>query len=371
MPRLLVKRAIAFGIVSAMAVLLAGPASARIGVISVTDGGASVGQGADLQIGQRITTTADGRVHLLFVDGSSVTVGPSSSLVIEHFSYDPGSKTGALTLDVRQGTIRFVGGAISKTADVIVRTPSSTVGIRGGIAAVAVKDGGATTASFLAGNAMRVTGQGVTQTATRSGSEIIVAAGGQPGMATLAARGQLSALQTLNRPAGTRPATATAPSIGDALRRSGLDQHNSGLALQQPGNERSMIGQQSRAPVEAMQMRQHEIVGRQQSMRSTFAAVPAPSMPQLAIATPPAIVPAAAVVRPPAGPPIATTVPPGGGGTLTITGSGLQLAGSGMLAPKTGGTTISGGTLTMMNPGTGTGTLIKNGSSGGTIITGR
>ena len=163
----------------ALAAFLVGPAWARSGVIAVTDGTTSAVQGADLQAGQRITTGADGRAHLMFVDGSAVTVGPNSALRIDSYAYDPASKTGAMALGVEQGMIRFVGGAISKTTDVRIATPSGMIGVRGGIAAVTVAEGGATTADFLHGSAMRVESQGITQTATRAGSQASMPAGDQ------------------------------------------------------------------------------------------------------------------------------------------------------------------------------------------------
>jgi hypothetical protein len=117
----------------ALGVCLAGPASAQIGVISATDGGLAR-QDGNVQVGQRIATTADGHAHLIFVDGSAVTVGPNSAVAIDNYSYDAASKKGALTLNVEQGAVRFVGGAISKTNDVEIMTPSGKVAIRGGIA---------------------------------------------------------------------------------------------------------------------------------------------------------------------------------------------------------------------------------------------
>jgi len=133
-----------------------------------------------MQVNQRFATGEQDRAQLVFVDGSSLTVGPNSALVIEKYAYDPQRKTGEMTVNATQGAFRFVGGAISKSADVIIRTPSARIGIRGGIAALTVNQNGATAADFLYGNAMHVTGQGTTQTATRNGSRINVGVGGAP-----------------------------------------------------------------------------------------------------------------------------------------------------------------------------------------------
>lgn len=172
------------------AVLAADPAWARVGVTSVTDGD-PLGQppaepervlrvGLDVQANERITTRANDRAHVVFLDGTALTIGPNSALVIDKYVYDPNRKAGDIALNVTRGTFRFVGGAISKNSEVTIKTPSATIGIRGGIVTFSVSDSGATTANFLYGDSMRVTAQGSTQTATRSGSEITVPVGASP-----------------------------------------------------------------------------------------------------------------------------------------------------------------------------------------------
>ena len=158
------------------------PASARVGVTSVTDG-EPLGQpptaaervlrvGIDVQANERVTTKADDRAHVVFLDGTALTVRPNSVLVIDKYVYDPDRKTGEMALSATKGVFRFVGGTISKNSEVTIKTPSATIGIRGGIATVEVAEGGATKAHFIYGESLRVTGQGLTQVATRSGSEI-------------------------------------------------------------------------------------------------------------------------------------------------------------------------------------------------------
>ncbi len=168
----------------------AAPAAARVGVTSVT-AGEPRGQppaetervlhvGIDVQANERVTTRADDRAHLVFLDGTSLSVGPDSVLVIDKFVYDADRKTGHMAITATRGVFRFVGGSISKTSEVKITTPSSTIGIRGGIATFSVSDTGATTANFLYGISMTMTGQGITQTATRNGSRISILPGGRP-----------------------------------------------------------------------------------------------------------------------------------------------------------------------------------------------
>jgi hypothetical protein len=175
-------------------------AQAGVGVTSMTDGTPTSQQqaeservlrvGLDMQVSERVLTKANDRAHLVFFDGTSVTLGPDSELVIDKFSYDAGAKSGEMVLTVTRGTFRFVGGAISKNSEVVINTPSSVLGIRGGIATANVTPSG-TTANFLYGTSLRASNQGGSQTATRAGSRIAVAFGGVPGAATVVGPGDM------------------------------------------------------------------------------------------------------------------------------------------------------------------------------------
>lgn len=214
-------------------------AEAKVGVTSVTDG-EPLGQppaaserilrvGIDVQASERVTTKADDRAHVVFLDGTSLTIGPNSVLVIDKYVYDPDRKTGDIALSTTRGVFRFVGGAISKNSEVTVKTPSATIGIRGGIAQIAVAENGATSANFLYGDAMRVTSQGVTQIANRNGSNIEVPANGPPTKAAIIQRGQMPSTQPLEK----RPASAPLP--GPAGARAPVNQNtvNRNAAAQQ------------------------------------------------------------------------------------------------------------------------------------------
>ena len=47
-----------------------------------------------MQANEVVTTHANDLGHLVFLDGSSLTVGPNAQLTIDKFVYDPNSKTG-------------------------------------------------------------------------------------------------------------------------------------------------------------------------------------------------------------------------------------------------------------------------------------
>jgi len=80
-----------------------------------------------------IETGASGQTQLIFLDHSTLTVAPNSLLVVDEFVFDPATAEGTLTIEMRQGLVRYVGGKISKGGGVTIETPSATIGIRGGI----------------------------------------------------------------------------------------------------------------------------------------------------------------------------------------------------------------------------------------------
>jgi hypothetical protein len=157
--------------------------------VNTTTAGAIGGNTRTLFIGndvfkeERITTDAGGRAQLLFLDQSAVTVGPNAELVIDQFVYDEKSRLGTLAVQASRGLMRFVGGDISKQQDVIIRTPTSVIGIRGGISLVQVDQNGGTQAIFMFGSQLTVSSSqgGQTQVITRPGFGVTVNPGQAPG----------------------------------------------------------------------------------------------------------------------------------------------------------------------------------------------
>lgn len=187
--------------------LLPGVAQAKVGVTSGTDGdprGKPPGDvervlrvGIDVQANELITTQANDRAHLMFLDGTSLSVGPNAQLTIDKFVYDPTTKTGDLAINASKGVFRLVGGKISKTNAITVTTPSSTIGIRGGISIFNVEQK-ETMSIFVFGISMTVGAGGKLEIVTRPGFQVTTFFGALPGLpgavppgAMTAALGQL------------------------------------------------------------------------------------------------------------------------------------------------------------------------------------
>jgi len=115
----------------------------------------SIEVGIDVLRDERIATGPRGRAQMLFRDGSALTVGPDSDVVLDEYVYDPATGTGRMAASIGAGVLRLVGGQLSKREPVTLRTPSATIGIRGG---VALYDNG--TVTFLFGESLTIDGNG-------------------------------------------------------------------------------------------------------------------------------------------------------------------------------------------------------------------
>ena len=90
---------------------------------------------------ERIETNRHGSTQVLFLDSTTLSIGPDALVTLDAFVYDPSTRTGDLALSVLKGIVRFIGGRISKLAPARIRTPRAEIGIRGGIAIIEARPG--------------------------------------------------------------------------------------------------------------------------------------------------------------------------------------------------------------------------------------
>jgi hypothetical protein len=230
--------------------MIVGTASAKVGVTSATDGD-PLGKppteaervlrvGVDVQANEVITTKAGDRAHLVFLDGTSLTVGPDANLVIDKFVYDPQTKTGDLAITASKGVFRLVGGKISKTNTIVVNTPSDTIGIRGGITLFTVEPR-KTVSIFIFGFSMTIGANGRIETVTRPGFEVTTSAGSSPGRATQLTKGQLNAL--LGQFEGSKKGGSQGGGNADqSAQNSGFSNTNSGKGTNVDGSKGDRFG---------------------------------------------------------------------------------------------------------------------------------
>jgi hypothetical protein len=145
---------------------LADGASSRIGAVGAVNtaatgqlqGGASqtLFVGADVFQNQTVRTDTTGLAEIMFADQSTITVGHGSEVVLDNFVYDPSNEIGQLAVGLSQGTMRFIGGKISKTNPVKVTAPTATLTIRGGIGIFSFPKGQNGLVVFLYGVELKV-----------------------------------------------------------------------------------------------------------------------------------------------------------------------------------------------------------------------
>ncbi len=96
--------------------------------------------GGNITFLEEIETDDGGQAQVLFLDQSTLTVGPNSFIVIDEFVFDPSTSVGNLVMNLERGLVRYVGGEISKEGGVTIDTAVATVGIRGGMAILDNRD---------------------------------------------------------------------------------------------------------------------------------------------------------------------------------------------------------------------------------------
>lgn len=130
---------------------------------------------------ERIQTSAESGGQVLFLDQTTLTLTPNSDIILDKYVYDPDKDSGTLQITMLKGAMRMVGGRITKKSDATIKTPSATIGIRGGIGNITVREDGSTEYMHIAGFKATITSNkgGQPVTITREGGT--AAAGPPPG----------------------------------------------------------------------------------------------------------------------------------------------------------------------------------------------
>jgi FecR protein len=100
-------------------------------VESVVGGGARpLSVGGDVFARQMVRTGDASTAQLLFLDETSLSIGPSSEVTLDRFVYDPNRGAGNVVLSATKGAFRFVSGS-QQPSSYQIRTPVATIGVRG------------------------------------------------------------------------------------------------------------------------------------------------------------------------------------------------------------------------------------------------
>jgi hypothetical protein len=96
----------------------------------------------DVYSGETVRTPDAGSTKLVFQDSTELNVGANSTVVLDHFVYDPGSRTGDASINFTKGIFRFVTGDIQNKSNVKLTTPTTSLTIRGTDFKLIVNDAG-------------------------------------------------------------------------------------------------------------------------------------------------------------------------------------------------------------------------------------
>jgi hypothetical protein len=98
--------------------------------------GRNLSGGQEIFLGDRIVTGPGGGLQILLLDGTTFSIGPNASMVIDEFVFNPATGTGRLTASVARGTLRVISGRLARQEQeaIRVRLPNATVGVRGTMA---------------------------------------------------------------------------------------------------------------------------------------------------------------------------------------------------------------------------------------------
>jgi hypothetical protein len=136
--------------------------------------------GSELFANQRVRTGDASAAQLLFLDETSVSVGPKSEITLDRFVFNPSRGAGNVVLSASKGAFRFVTGSQNPT-HYSIKTPVATIGVRGTIVDVStVTRNGVTTTvvTLIEGRVIITAFNGQTLNLDRPGSSYVVKSNG-------------------------------------------------------------------------------------------------------------------------------------------------------------------------------------------------
>jgi hypothetical protein len=109
-----------------------GIAAAVVNQVQGVSGGnrRALAVGSDVFAHEHIVTSDASTAQLLFLDKTSVSIGPRADLVLDSFVYYPNRGAGRVVISAAQGAFRFISG-LQNPRSYTIKTPVATIGIRG------------------------------------------------------------------------------------------------------------------------------------------------------------------------------------------------------------------------------------------------
>lgn len=90
----------------------------------------TMGSGDGVHQDEMIQTQTAGSARLRFIDATDLSIGPSSTVRLDRFVFNPAGSASSFILNATKGAFRFATGRSNHDAYVI-RTPAAVIGVRG------------------------------------------------------------------------------------------------------------------------------------------------------------------------------------------------------------------------------------------------
>lgn len=94
------------------------------------EGAGAITAGDAVFLNEIVRTGEDSAARLLFLDQTSLAVGPVARVVLDRFVYDPSPNAQAMSVNLAKGAFRFTTGVLDKKA-YSIGTPTASIGVRG------------------------------------------------------------------------------------------------------------------------------------------------------------------------------------------------------------------------------------------------
>lgn len=217
--------------------------SPAIAAPSRTDGTAERGEQSFTRVeraeatGERFQAGPGAAMEIMFSDGGSVTLAPGSILLVDEYRFDRADSRGVLAMKLERGAIRIMGGILNQKTPITLQAAAATLTLNNGGAFIALEQGTVRAALLVAGT-LETSAGGGTETLSRPGFEVVVAAGARPGEPSRQPQGRAFADATIINP-GLRSVGAprSRTSGEEALAGKGvLDDENARRSLSATGS---------------------------------------------------------------------------------------------------------------------------------------
>lgn len=98
--------------------------------------------GAKLRVNDTVITGEDGSVGMIFLDGSVLTMGPDTEVLLKRYSFDPTTYMGGFDAHVKKGTVSLQAGGLADSGpdNVSVTTPQAE--LKGNVKQLLISVGG-------------------------------------------------------------------------------------------------------------------------------------------------------------------------------------------------------------------------------------